>query len=269
MRSFKRKAVAFRFFLSICVLFATTGLNFSIGLTSENCHHSQTFAYDFESGWEGWSADNGVWEIGSPGEPGPAAAQSGSACAATVLKDFYPNLSSRLISPSVVLPPLGESQELQLWFWQWAKFGRYDSGQVQLSYEESPGVWSPWETLWGGHTASSGVWSLTMVDLSAYAGRKVRVSFNLQQGSFSYVDAGWYIDEVHIKGPCIDNDGDGYGQFLSDFCTYAQIDCNDANPHVNPGQTEILGNGIDDNCDGRVDKNPRSMPWLQLLLLDR
>ena len=224
---------------------------------------------DFESGWSGWYADNGVWEVGRPGDPGPPAAHSGAGCAATVLTDFYPNTSSRLISPSIELPAPWRRRRISAVVLAVGQIRKYDSGQVQLSYEESPGVWSAWETLWGGHTNSSGIWSLAMVDLSAHAGQKVRVAFNLQQGALSFIDAGWYIDEVHIKGPCIDNDGDGYGQFLSDFCTYAQIDCNDANPQVNPGQTEILGNGIDDNCDGRVDENPRSMPWLQLLLLDR
>jgi hypothetical protein len=221
---------------------------------------------EFDSGWGGWHSDNEVWEVGSPGAPGPPAAHSGSGCAATVLKGFYPNTSSRLISPSVQLPLLGEGEELRLWFWQWAKFARNDSGEVQLSYEEAPGVWSPWENLVGGHTASSGVWSLAMVDLSSYAGEKVRVAFNLQQGAFSFVDAGWYIDEVYIEGPCIDNDGDGYGQFISDFCTYTQTDCDDADPQVNPGQAEVPRNRIDDNCNGKIDEGGWVIPWLQLLL---
>ncbi|MBX3270551.1 MAG: putative metal-binding motif-containing protein [Sandaracinaceae bacterium] len=48
---------------------------------------------------------------------------------------------------------------------------------------------------------------------------------------------------------CPDRDGDGYG---TRFC-FGGTDCDDANPRVNPGATEICDNGIDDDCDGRVD----------------
>jgi len=52
---------------------------------------------------------------------------------------------------------------------------------------------------------------------------------------------------------CADADGDGYGNPTGPCCTYAILDCNDANPDVHPGADEVCGNGIDDDCDGRSD----------------
>ena len=46
-------------------------------------------------------------------------------------------------------------------------------------------------------------------------------------------------------GPCIDMDGDGHCRGL---------DCDDENPDVHPEAAEICGNGLDDNCDSRVDE---------------
>jgi Putative metal-binding motif/Secretion system C-terminal sorting domain len=58
-----------------------------------------------------------------------------------------------------------------------------------------------------------------------------------------------------------DNDGDGYGVSTSFTTTcsgtpvdYALVDgdCNDNNPQINPGVTEIPNNDIDENCDGTL-----------------
>lgn len=59
-----------------------------------------------------------------------------------------------------------------------------------------------------------------------------------------------------------DNDGDGYGDNLSPpqiFCDACgpgfvqdSLDCDDGDPNINPGATEIC-NSIDDDCDGLID----------------
>jgi hypothetical protein len=59
--------------------------------------------------------------------------------------------------------------------------------------------------------------------------------------------------------PCVDNDGDGYGNPASSLCTYLDPDCDDTNADVNPGVTEgwagdpTCSDGLDNDCDGNVD----------------
>jgi len=48
---------------------------------------------------------------------------------------------------------------------------------------------------------------------------------------------------------CIDVDGDEYGEGN----TCLDSDCDDENIDINPGSTEICGDGIDNDCDGLVD----------------
>jgi hypothetical protein len=49
---------------------------------------------------------------------------------------------------------------------------------------------------------------------------------------------------------CTDSDSDGYGTAGSSGCPQSGIDCNDGNAGINPGATEICGNGIDEDCSG-------------------
>ena len=49
----------------------------------------------------------------------------------------------------------------------------------------------------------------------------------------------------------VDRDGDGYPANVEDNLAYRDLqDCDDTNPAINPGATEIGGDGIDQDCDG-------------------
>jgi len=53
------------------------------------------------------------------------------------------------------------------------------------------------------------------------------------------------LNESDIIG-CVDNDNDGW--------TYDCGDCDDSDPTINPGAQEVCGDGIDNNCNSRIDE---------------
>ncbi|MCP3919365.1 MAG: hypothetical protein GY711_27830, partial [bacterium] len=123
----------------------------------------------FESGWEGWGADRGVWQVGSP-TTGPAAAFEGTNVAGTVLDSNYgANTDSRLVSPTVRLDPVAVGEELHLRFREWFSYDHCDAGYVQIStYDTGTGTWADWVTL-SPYVEHTSPWSLKDVDLTAYA----------------------------------------------------------------------------------------------------
>jgi len=80
------------------------------------------FSGDFESGWGDWSADRGVWQVGTPGAS-PAACYAGSSCVGTTLNGVYPvNTDSRLISAPLEVSGV----QPRLTFWQWFSYSSHD-----------------------------------------------------------------------------------------------------------------------------------------------
>jgi len=53
---------------------------------------------------------------------------------------------------------------------------------------------------------------------------------------------------------CVDLDSDGYGIGDTTSCLYSEIDCDDTDPEINPGATEICDDGVDNNCNGNDDE---------------
>jgi hypothetical protein len=171
--------------------------------------HAAIFSENFESGQNGWSADNGVWEIGAPNTVGPAACAGGSTnCAGTNLSGNYPadGTDSRLLSPSIVLPAVTGTQQIRLRFSEWHEYAVSDdddSGQVQISiWDPDTLSWSAYQNIGEPVRAGSPVWSLKDLDLTAFANRKVKLAFRHINNVVGYygddVASGWYIDDVAV-----------------------------------------------------------------------
>src|SRR5439155_1734354 len=125
----------------------------------------------FENGWEDWSVQGSVWQIGKP-TSGPGAAHSGTNCAATILNGNYPNYAdARLISPAFAVPSAGQQPRLRFWSWHQTAGaptgGAGDYGQLQI--RTNGGAWVDVTEPLFGHTG--GAWMQRMVDLTAYGGQ--------------------------------------------------------------------------------------------------
>jgi len=156
------------------------------------------FSENFENGLGLWNADNGIWEVGEP-TSGPGSAFNDLSVAATILAGEYTNVDSRFISPSILIPSISAAEEIHLRFWHWFQFATYDAGSVQIIEELSPGVWSDWATLETEISSCGSVWTYQRIDLSAFAGKKIKIGFLMDNGSSSYTSNGWYIDDILIS----------------------------------------------------------------------
>jgi hypothetical protein len=162
------------------------------------------FSVDFERGWGGWSADNGLWQVEEP-SAGPSGAHNGKQCAGTVLDGIYtPNADSRLISSTVNLPQVTGGNEIFLCFWHWFSYQTADAGLVQIKeWDEALEYWSNWMDASNPIVNTSPVWSRLCVDLTTYAGKKIMTGF-YHTASDPYPGApeswGWYIDDLDFPG---------------------------------------------------------------------
>jgi len=155
------------------------------------------FTGDFECGWGDWSTDYCVWEVGITGIP-----YSGSQCAGTVFGNYPRYTDSRLISPTFRLGIVTGNENPSLRFAHWYNYSSGDHGYVQISvYDEATGIWSDWNNLAGPITGFSAAWTLhPPIDLTAYAGKKVRIAFYHSDNDDGHQGPGWFIDHVRITG---------------------------------------------------------------------
>jgi len=152
---------------------------------------------DWESGFDGWTATDTIWQVGTPAD-GPPGVYGGIQCAATVLAGNYPSYAnSRLISPAIELPSQPQDAGLWLRYWQWFKMYEGDGGdfgKVEISI--NGGDWQDLSLTWVQY--KSDVWSQNLCDLSDYSGETIQIAFHFQSNG-PYVDYGWCLDDVSIE----------------------------------------------------------------------
>ena len=202
---------------SLCIVSVISITQAIAGPLSEN----------FELGIGNWYADNGVWQVGTPGA-GPDNCHSGNQCAGTVLNGDYPfDTKSRFISPTIILPAVTGADEIHLRFWHWFSYSDYisntlggpafDGGWMQISvYNEDEQTWSDFAMTSTAVSSTSTEWTLKDVDLTAYASKRVRIAFyHIPYIATPNVSSGWYIDDIEITSPqgiwVVDFDADGDG----------------------------------------------------------
>jgi hypothetical protein len=172
-----------------------------------------------------WAASNGVWEIGTPTSGPEQCYTNNGACAGTVLNGNYPPFgSTRLTSPPITLPTPGDGETVELRFWEWFSYDfSYvtDFGEVQVSvFDPEAGTYGDWTALPHKISIYSAVWSPVHVDLTAYAGKRVKLGFyHYAARDFAGrggEGAGWYIDDLEIAAKAQTFTGDfetGWGDW--------------------------------------------------------
>lgn len=164
---------------------------------------NEIWSEDWANGWGDWSTSGGVWEVGSP-TSGPGSAYSDTMCAATVLDGNYPaGANSRLISPSIALPPAPADGMISLYIRQWFDFYSDDVGFVEMSVDGGQ-----WQAISGQFRLQGGRWTQYMAGLpDSVFGRSVRFAFHIWDlGEVSpELNSGWYLDDIRVlEGRCGD-----------------------------------------------------------------
>lgn len=104
-------------------------------------------------------------------------------------------------------------------------------------------------------------WNSITINLSEFAGANLTnvYGFKFEQNQPSPLR--FYLDNVYFSDDTVyaDTDGDGYGNLASTaigeqegYVTNSD-DCDDANPSINPGATDVCYDGIDNDCNGIID----------------
>jgi len=221
------------------------------------------FSENWEYGQGDWDIDYGVWEVGTP-TSGPGDPHGGVQCAGTVLDGKYPDdTDSRLISPSFTLGTISGDEELHLRFWHWFNYYGGDYGYVQISVYDNTTGWSEWEDVSGNINYYSACWSLKSVDISEYAGQRIRIAFHHRADGYG-TKPGWYIDDIEVIKIIPEFTGgfeQGWGDWYADNGVW-EIGTPTAEPGAAHSGSQCAGTVLDGNYPDDTDSRLISPSFL-------
>ena len=160
------------------------------------------YANDFDRDFEAWEGDKNIWQMGAPVAGPRNLCANDSMCIGTVLDDRYPDFeNASLQSPPIDLPEIRTDESIRLNASSWFDVDLNDRARILLSYFDGE-FWLDPEVLLV-QSGSASRWQQIDLNLSRYAGRKVRLHFVLEQDEkLEGTGNGWYIDDLRlIKKP--------------------------------------------------------------------
>lgn len=229
------------------------------------------FSEGFANNSQGWSLGP-EWQIGpatesipsssSWGDPGnDHSPSSDNGVAGAIIGGsigLFVHAPYTLTSPAVDIAAATSPVSLSYWRWLNSDYEPFMVNRVE--------VWdgTAWVQIWataGPPAITDNAWTFQSFDVSAYKNAEFRVRFSYSIGSGGALQSsGWNLDDVQITSAGCPEDLDGDG-FQSVAC--GGTDCNDMDPTVYPGATEVC-DGQDNDCDGIVDESAvDALTWYQ------
>lgn len=179
---------------------ATTPYQINKSNEVEDLSEISIYSHSFDRGFDTWEGNKSIWQVGAPVAGPSNLCDDDSMCIGTVLNEHYPDFeNAKLSSPSINLPNLEKDEIILFQLSNWFEIDLHDQVEISISHEIQNNFWADPDLLLV-QSGQSSAWQQLELDLSSFAGQKVRLHFELiQSEERKGIGSGWYIDDLHIK----------------------------------------------------------------------